>query len=81
MRTSFILPLETERLIIRNWRETDQDVFHHINSDEEVMHRLGMVRDLSADFQHPAIPDTHPVLKRHCIWRLSRQRWRLLNRV
>jgi len=29
--------LETERLIIRNWQEEDRDLFHLINSDDEVM--------------------------------------------
>ncbi len=29
--------LETERLIIRNWREQDRNLFHIINSDEQVM--------------------------------------------
>lgn len=29
--------LETERLISRNWRETDRELFHEINSDEQVM--------------------------------------------
>ena len=29
--------LTTERLIIRNWREKDRDLFHEINSDPEVM--------------------------------------------
>ncbi|MCU0831570.1 MAG: GNAT family N-acetyltransferase [Rhizobiaceae bacterium] len=192
MRTSFVLPLETERLVIRNWRDTDRDLFHEINSDEAVMEffavrrtraesdalmdrlmasidrtgfgfsaierrsdgaclgfcgiseltmpsvfpagtveigwriaerhwgkgyvtegahalagaafnrlhlteliamavpgnrrstavmdRLGMVRDTKADFDHPAVPDTYPHLQRHGVWRLSRQRWRLLNR-
>ena len=28
---------ETERLIIRNWRETDRDLAFEINSDDEVM--------------------------------------------
>lgn len=30
-------PLETECLIIRNWRDRDRDLFHEINSDPEVM--------------------------------------------
>ncbi len=29
--------LETPRLIIRNWEDRDRDLFHVINSDEEVM--------------------------------------------
>jgi RimJ/RimL family protein N-acetyltransferase len=30
-------PLETERLVIRNWQERDRDLFHEINSDDTVM--------------------------------------------
>ncbi|MBA8818867.1 GNAT family N-acetyltransferase [Ochrobactrum sp. P6BS-III] len=30
--------LETPRLVIRNWEDRDRDLFHTINSDEEVMH-------------------------------------------
>lgn len=30
-------PLETERLVIRNWEDRDRDLFHEINSDDEVM--------------------------------------------
>ena len=29
--------LETQRLILRNWDDRDRDLFHVINSDEEVM--------------------------------------------
>lgn len=43
-----------------------------------VMERLGMTRDLSADFDHPRVPDTHSHLKRHALYRLSRLDW--LNR-
>lgn len=30
-------PLETKRLVIRNWRDRDRDLFFEINSDETVM--------------------------------------------
>lgn len=30
-------PLETERLILRNWQEHDRELFHLINSDDQVM--------------------------------------------
>ncbi len=30
-------PLETERLILRNWKEQDRNLFFEINSDEDVM--------------------------------------------
>jgi RimJ/RimL family protein N-acetyltransferase len=32
-----VIILETDRLIIRNWRESDRDLFFEINSDETVM--------------------------------------------
>ncbi len=40
-----------------------------------VMKRLGMTADPSADFDHPDIPDSHPALKRHVLYRLSREDW------
>ncbi len=40
-----------------------------------VMERLGMQRDPSGDFDHPNVPDTHPLLKRHALYRLTRQEW------
>ena len=39
-----------------------------------VMQRLGMRRDPS-DFDHPGVPDTHPELQRHVLYRLSREDW------
>lgn len=40
-----------------------------------VMERLGMHRDETGDFDHPRVPDTHPQLKRHVLYRLSRGQW------
>lgn len=40
-----------------------------------VMRRIGMTRDLEADFDHPRVPDTHPQLKRHVLYSLKRQDW------
>jgi len=37
MKSSMFKPLETERLIIRNWQEHDRELFHLINSDDQVM--------------------------------------------
>ncbi|PSJ52680.1 GNAT family N-acetyltransferase [Kumtagia ephedrae] len=39
-----------------------------------VMKRLGMRRD--GDFDHPLVPDTHPQLKRHELYRLAAEDWR-----
>jgi RimJ/RimL family protein N-acetyltransferase len=39
-----------------------------------VMERLGMTRDPADDFDHPRLPDGHP-LRRHVTYRLRRDRW------
>ena len=39
-----------------------------------VMHRLGMTHRRDDDFNHPRIPDGHP-LRRHVLYRLSIERW------
>lgn len=43
-----------------------------------VMEKLGMVRDLTEDFDHPHLPDGHR-LKRHVLYRLSRGEWEIKN--
>lgn len=40
-----------------------------------VMRRLGMQRHPELDFSHPRVPDTHPHLKRHVVYAISRQEW------
>jgi RimJ/RimL family protein N-acetyltransferase len=39
------------------------------------MERLGMHRDADGDFDHPRVPETHPQLRRHVLYRLSKDRW------
>lgn len=39
-----------------------------------VMERLGMTRDPAEDFEHPGLPEGHP-LRRHLLYRLSRPAW------
>ncbi len=41
-----------------------------------VMRRLGMRHEPAGDFDHPKVPDTHPHLKRHVFYTLSRTDWR-----
>jgi len=41
-----------------------------------VMERLGMKRDRDGDFDHPSVPDSHPHLKRHVLYRLHKADWR-----
>lgn len=40
-----------------------------------VMEKLGMTRDEADDFDHPALPDRHP-LRRHVLYRASERSWR-----
>ena len=39
-----------------------------------VMQRIGMHRDPTDDFEHPALPNASP-LRRHVLYRLSRSEW------
>jgi ribosomal-protein-alanine N-acetyltransferase len=41
-----------------------------------VMEKLGMHRDPTEDFDHPLIPDGHP-LRRHVLYRVRRDEWTL----
>ena len=38
-------PLRTQRLVLRNWEERDRDLFHRINSDDQVMEFFPFRRD------------------------------------
>jgi RimJ/RimL family protein N-acetyltransferase len=40
-----------------------------------VMERLGMTRDPADDFDHPKLPEGHP-LRRHVLYRLTHDDWR-----
>ena len=40
-----MMPIRTERLILRNWEERDRELFHRINSDEQVMEFFPFRRD------------------------------------
>ncbi|UFH49815.1 GNAT family N-acetyltransferase [Pseudomonas sp. KNUC1026] len=41
---------------------------------EKVMQALGMVHDPEGDFDHPGLPEGHP-LRRHLLYRISRGQW------
>ncbi|SUB03107.1 Uncharacterised protein [Pannonibacter phragmitetus] len=41
----------------------------------KVMERLGMSHDPADDFDHPSVPEDHPLL-RHVLYRLSRENWK-----
>lgn len=40
-----------------------------------VMRRIGMTPEPERDFDHPKVPDTHPHLKRHVFYRITREEW------
>lgn len=43
-----------------------------------VMERIGLIRDPSADFDHPRVdPIAYPALVRHVLYRLSRSAWKM----
>lgn len=46
---------------------------HNVRS-RRVMERLGMTHDPREDFEHPALPEGHP-LRPHVLYRLPRARW------
>lgn len=39
-----------------------------------VMERIGMSRDRQGDFDHPRLPDGHP-MRRHVLYRISKAEW------
>lgn len=41
-----------------------------------VMERIGMQHDRDGDFDHAAVPDSHPHLKRHALYRLTKAEWK-----
>jgi RimJ/RimL family protein N-acetyltransferase len=42
---------------------------------QAVMKRIGMRRDAADDFDHPNIPEGHP-MRRHVLFRLRREQWK-----
>ena len=40
-----------------------------------VMERIGMTADPARDFDHPYVPETHPHLRRHIFYGLTRREW------
>ncbi|MCI5075705.1 GNAT family N-acetyltransferase [Oricola sp.] len=49
---------------------------HDNHRSTAVMERIGMRRDPGSDFDYFKIPDTHPHLKRHVVYRISAEDWR-----
>lgn len=41
---------------------------------QSVMRRIGMTRDPGDDFDHPNVPENHPI-RRHVLYRITRPQW------
>jgi RimJ/RimL family protein N-acetyltransferase len=65
--------IETERLILREWRASDADPFYAMCNDARVMEFLGP--DMSREEVDAAIARQNDILKRsgHCFWALERR--------
>ncbi len=48
---------------------------HNNDRSTSVMQRIGMISDPKRDFDHPKVPDSHPKLKRHVLYTISKQQW------
>src|SRR5215469_10588117 len=44
-------------------------------ASRRVMEKLGMTHDVHDDFDHPLLPEAHP-MRRHVLYRLQRANWR-----
>ncbi|GES45202.1 N-acetyltransferase [Rhizobium dioscoreae] len=61
---------------VLNLREILSVAVHDNSRVLAVMRKIGMHPDPAFDFDHPQIPETHPHLKRHAVYRLSAAKWR-----
>ena len=64
---------ETERLILRDWRESDLDALHHINSDPLVMATIGPVQDRETTRAGLGRLMARAVNDGHTFWALERK--------
>src|SRR3546814_7592149 len=65
--------IETERLVMRSWRDEDIAPFQRICSDPEVMATLGPPLDLDAAAARNGWMREHEAEHGHCFWALERR--------
>lgn len=65
--------IETDRLILREWREADAEPFHHMGQDPRVMAFLGPLMSLADAKQLVAGQIVNQALFGHCFWPVERR--------
>src|SRR3546814_12399775 len=65
--------IESERLVMRPWRDEDVAPFQRICSDLEVMATLGPPLDLEATAARIGWMRAHEAEQGHCFWALNRR--------
>lgn len=65
--------IETERLLLRAWRDDDLDPFAAMGADPEVMRHLGGVSDRQAARDMIARQQSVEAAQGHCFWAIERR--------
>ena len=65
--------VETERLILRGWRDVDLDAFAPMSADEDVMRYIGGVRGREATWRAIALYVGHWVMRGYGLWAVQRR--------
>ena len=59
----------------KDFKEIVSFAVHDNHRSIAVMKRLGMAHQPELEFLHPSVPDTHPHLKRHTVYRITNEQW------
>ena len=67
--------LETERLRLRTWKESDKTPYFQLNQDPKVTEFLprSITQDEATHFLHPKLATTHP-LAPHVLYKATQER-------
>jgi len=68
--------METDRLLLRRWREVDRGAFGQLNADPRVMEKLGLRHDPRRDFDHPSLPEGYR-LRAHAFYSMTQAEWQV----
>jgi RimJ/RimL family protein N-acetyltransferase len=73
MATGGVPQLQTKRLLLREWRETDADAYAALTSDPEVMRYVGGVMDREQSWRSMALHAGHWTLRGYGNWVVERR--------